>query len=142
VSAAYYATFHFLVDQSCRHAIGSRHDQATYRQVLGRAFAHTTMRDACNSFAGGTLKDAVKKGLPASFAIPPAIRAIAKTFVELQYKRHLADYDLTERFIREDVLALVREAEAAIAGFSAAPACDESSFFLACLWAWGTLGKR
>ncbi|MBW3541909.1 MAG: hypothetical protein KY476_16695 [Planctomycetes bacterium] len=142
VSSAYYAVFHFLVDQSCRNAIGAQHDQSPFRHVLGRAFTHSTMRDACKSFAGGTLKDAVRKGLPASFSTPSSVRSIAKRFVGLQDERHLADYDRTERFNRGDVLTLVREARMAIAGFTAAPASNERAFFLACLWAWSTLGKR
>lgn len=142
VSAAYYAVFHFLVDQSCRMTIGTHHDQAPYRHVLGRAFAHTTMRDACNSFSGGTLKDAVKKGLPPSFAIHQDIQAIAADFCELQGNRHLADYDLTERFRRPEVLALIEETETAIDRFKQLAMTNEKKFFLACLWAWNTLAKR
>jgi hypothetical protein len=142
VSAAYYALFHFLVEQSCRNAIGGQHERAPYRHVLGRAFGHATMRDACKSFAGGTLKDTVKKGLPRTFSIPSQVSDIARNFVELQDVRHLADYDLTEKFIREDVLTLVQLAETAIGEFSAAPDSNEKTFFLACLWAWGTLGRR
>ena len=62
------------------------------------------MKEACKSFGGGTLKKGVAKGLPAGFAIPAEIRDLAETFVELQERRHLADYDLTERFKRSDVL--------------------------------------
>lgn len=98
ISAAYYACFHFLVDEACRAQIGSLHDQAPFRQVLGRAFAHGVMNEACKSFAGGTLKRGVSKGLPVGFSITVEIRDLAATFVDLQDKRHLADYDLTERF--------------------------------------------
>lgn len=110
VSAAYYALFHFLIEQSCRNAIGGQHERASYRHVLGRAFTHSTMRDACKSFAGGTLRDAVRKGLPPTFAVPPSVSDIATKYVELQDMRHLADYDLTEKFNRENVLTLVLEA--------------------------------
>ncbi|HET6386018.1 MAG TPA: hypothetical protein VFJ58_21715 [Armatimonadota bacterium] len=64
VSAAYYALFHFLVDQSCRAMIGTQHPKAPYRQVLGRAFNHATMKKACKSFSGGALRAGVSKGLP------------------------------------------------------------------------------
>ncbi len=142
VSAAYYALFHFLVEQSCRNAIGGQHERAPYRHVLGRAFVHATMRDACKSFAGGTLRDAVRKGLHPTFSVPPSVSDIATKYVELQDMRHLADYDLTEKFNRENVLTLVLEAETAIGAFSSAPDSNEKTFFLACLWAWGTLGRR
>ena len=98
VSAAYYAVFHLLVDEACRIQIGAQHHQSPFRQVLGRAFAHGVMKEACRSFGGGTLKKSVAKGLPASFTIPGEILKLAETFIDLQDKRHLADYDLTERF--------------------------------------------
>jgi hypothetical protein len=83
VSSTYYALFHALIDQACRLMLGARHGEAPFRHVLGRAFAHGTMRQACASFAGGTLKAAVAKGLPASFSIPIELRDVAGTFVDL-----------------------------------------------------------
>lgn len=141
VSAAYYALFHLPIEQSCRNAIGGQHERTSYRHVLGRAFTHSSMRDACKSFAGGTLRDAVRKGLSPTFAVPPSVSDIATKYVELQDMRQ-ADYDLTEKFNRENVLTLVLEAETAIGAFSAAPDSNEKTFFLACFWAWGTLGRR
>ena len=65
------------------------------------------MKEACKSFGGGTLKKGVAKGLPVGFTIPGEIRRLADAFVDLQDKRHLADYDLTERFKRSDVLRVI-----------------------------------
>jgi uncharacterized protein (UPF0332 family) len=142
VSAAYYALFHFLIDQSCRSVIGARHDQRAYRQVLGRAFVHGTMKEACRSFKGGTLKSNIAKGLPTGFQVPLEVQAISDTFYELQDRRHRADYDLTERFNRSDVKGLVRQVEAAIRRFKSLAASDDKKFFLACLWAWKELSIR
>ena len=142
VSAAYYAVFHLLVDEACRAQIGSQHHQAPFRQVLGRAFAHNVMKEACKSFGGGTLKKGVAKGLPASFKIADEIQDLAATFVDLQDKRHLADYDLTERFKRSDVLTLVTGVKKDIEEFQSLAATDEKKFFLACLWAWKDLANR
>src|SRR6476620_5195535 len=64
ISSAYYAVFHYLVHEACCVQIGGGHGQAPYRHVIGRAFTHTVMKQACNSFGGGTLKDTVTKGLP------------------------------------------------------------------------------
>lgn len=113
VSAAYYAAFHALVHDAC-----------------------------CASFGGGTLKSSVRKGLPVGFAIPAAIQNIATTFAELQEKRHLADYDLTERFVKYAVEGLLADARQSIADFKALPASNEKHFFLACLWAWKELSNR
>jgi hypothetical protein len=100
------------------------------------------MKEACKSFGGGTLKKGVAKGLPAGFAIPPQIRALAETFVDLQEWRHVADYDLTERFKRSDVLSLINEVERRIQAFTQLASSNEKRFFLACLWAWKELANR
>jgi len=146
VSAAYYAVFHCLVHEACCVLIGTQHSQAAYRHVLGRAFAHSVMKLACTSYAGGTLKDSVIKGLPrdasGNYPILQAIKDVASAFADLQEQRHLADYDLTERFNRSDVLILVEEAKKSVAKFSELPASDHKKFFLACLWAWRELTNR
>lgn len=142
ISSTYYAVFHLLVDEACRVQIGAHHSQAPFRQVLGRAFAHGVMRDACKSFGGGTLKKGVSQGLPASFSIPQEIRRIAEIFVDLQEKRHLADYDLTVRFNRSDVLYLIGFVTGGIVPFKELPSSEEKRFFLSCLWAWKDLANR
>jgi hypothetical protein len=104
------------------------------------------MKGACNAFAGGTLKETVIKGLPrdpaGKYPIHPAIKEIAETFVELQEKRHRADYDRGERFKRLDVLELIDETKDRVAKFSSLPLTDDMRFFLACLWAWRELVNR
>jgi uncharacterized protein (UPF0332 family) len=146
ISSAYYAVFHYLVHEACCVQIGSAHGQASFRHVLGRAFTHAIMKQACSSFGGGTLKDAVIKGLPrdaaGKYTIPKAIQDVASTFVELQEKRHLADYDRTERFSRSDALTLVQQAKNHITKFAVLPMSDDKRFFLACLWAWRELTNR
>jgi uncharacterized protein (UPF0332 family) len=142
ISSAYYALFHLLVDEACRTQIGTQHNQAPFRHALGRAFLHGVMKDACRSFGGGTLKKGVSRGLPASFVIPLEIQRLASTFVDLQDKRHLADYDLTERFRRSDVLSLILEVEKHTQDFRKLAASNEKRFFLACLWAWKELTNR
>jgi uncharacterized protein (UPF0332 family) len=146
ISAAYYALFHFLVHEACCIQIGSQHAQAAYRHVLGRAYTHAVMKQACSSFGAGTLKASVIKGLPrdadGNYRIQEAIQKFALAFVELQQKRHVADYDRTERFKRLDVLATIEQAKARAAKFSEIPLSDDKKFFLACLWAWKELTNR
>lgn len=142
ISAAYYAVFHALVDEACASQLGAQHDQARFRHVLGRAYTHATMKNACASFRGGTLKASVQKGLPTGFTIPAEIQEVAQNFVELQESRHLADYDLTERFRRSEVQALIRNTRQRLEAFTQLPSSNEKKFFLACLWAWKELTNR
>lgn len=67
---------------------------------------------------------------------------MALAFVELQDYRHLADYDMTERFKRSEVLLLISRVEARIQAFANLASSDEKRFFLACLWAWKELANR
>ncbi len=142
VSAAYYAIFHYLVDQSCRAIMGAHHAQRGYRQALARGFVHSTMKAACASFAGSQLPKAVAKPLPNTFAVDREIRAIATTFSELQQKRYLADYDLSERFKRSEVLTLIEQVEDELDQFDRVSASDGRQFFLACLLAWKEIANR
>jgi uncharacterized protein (UPF0332 family) len=142
VSSAYYALFHALVEEACRVMFGASHAEEPFRFVLGRAFTHGAMKQACVAFAGGTLKAAVAKGLPAAFSIPEEIKGLAARFVDLQEQRHEADYDRTGRFRRSEVLMLVEEAESSWNTFTALPASSEKKFFLACLLTWATLAGR
>jgi len=142
ISSAYYAVFHLLIDEACRVQIGAAHDQKPFRQVLGRAFIHGVMKDACKSFAGGTLKKGVSKGLPGGFTIPREIQDLAAMFVDLQDKRHLADYDLTERFKRSEVLMLIADLRQQSQNFRNLAPSNVKLFFLACLWAWKELANR
>lgn len=146
VSTAYYAVFHYLVDEVCCVQIGTQNSQRSYRHTLSRAFVHTTMKAACSSFGAGTLKQSVTKGLPKDeqghYSIPNPIQNIAATFAELQEKRHLADYDLSERFKRSEVLTLIGQARIHVTKFREYQVCDDRKFFLACLWAWKELTNR
>ena len=143
VSTAYYALYHCLVDRACRSMLGTTNTRRPYRDVLARAFQHSTMGKACKSFAGGTLPKHIDRTLrAAAFTIPPDLRRVAQTFQEAQEKRHLADYDPAWNFSRAEVKALIRDVELAMDSFTAMRGRAECQFFLSCLLTWGTLPTR
>jgi uncharacterized protein (UPF0332 family) len=146
VSAAYYALFHFLVDQACRAIVGTQHNQQGFRHALARGFVHTTMKSACGSFSATQLPDTVVKSLPKNpdgkYLIPDKIKQISTLFKELQQKRHLADYDLSERFRRSEVLSLIQQVAQHIEAFTTLPLSDDRQFFLICLLSWKELANR
>ncbi len=146
VSSAYYAVFHYLVDAACRAILGTQHAQQAYRYALSRAFVHATMKAACSSFAGTQLPEAVAKPLPKDatgrYSIAPEIQQIAALFKELQQKRYLADYDLSERFKRSEVLTLIEQVAQQIENFGGLPASNDRQFFLVSLLVWKELSNR
>lgn len=142
VSSAYYSMFHFLVDLSCRSIFGSINERRRYREIVARAFNHDVMVNVCKSFAGTTLPKGIHDRLPATFTIHPDLRNLAQAFRQSQEKRHLADYDPTQRFLRGDVVALIRDVDHAIGKFASIRDQSESRFFLVCLLTWDTLTRR
>ena len=115
VSTAYYALFHFLIDQACRSAVGASPDpdSRALRGVLARAFDHTAMKKASTSFASGALPAKLQPGLRGA-SIPADLRTIADAFRTLQEWRHAADYDLLRRFERRQVVRLIDRSEEAM----------------------------
>ena len=146
VSSAYYAMFHFLVDESCRAIIGTKHSQRGFRQALARSFAHTTMKKACGIYGSAQLTGNIQKSLPKNltgqYVIPKPIQRVSAVFRELQGVRHLADYDLSEYFRRSEVILLIDQAEDAIRDFASQPPSDDRHFFLVALLAWNDLTKH
>ena len=146
ISAAYYSLFHFLVDNACRAIIGSKHEQRGYRAILARAFVHGTMFKACSSYSGGQLPDAMIKplldGATRKYMIAKPIQEIAGLFRELQQKRHLADYALSERFQRSEVLTLIDQVKTFMSAFEDLLITDDRHLFLVSLLAWKDMSGR
>ena len=84
VSAAYYALFHLLIFETC-----ANWSRDSSRKNLARMFQHSFMH-------GMSTRTADSRKMPFAGEDPVAIeklRSVAKTFFELQDKRHEADYD-------------------------------------------------
>jgi len=104
------------------------------------------MKSACGSFGSSQLPDSVVKSLPkdpnGKYVVAAVIKNISSLFKEVQLKRHQADYDLSERFRRSEVLALIEEVEHQIQDFSTLARSDDRQFFLICLLTWKELANR
>jgi hypothetical protein len=86
VSTAHYALFHLPISEAV-----ANWNRVNLRAELGRAFDHNIMKAASNR-----IQDT--RQFPFAGEDPgvvAALRAVAKTFVQLQEKRHTADYDNT-----------------------------------------------
>jgi hypothetical protein len=137
VSAAYYALFHFLVEQACREFVGAAGERRSLRHVMSCAFQHSAMKDAAQRFKSGQLSDTWQVAFPGP--IPPALRTIAGAFVAAQEDRHEADYDLTAEFIRTDAVAAADRADQAMRLWVTVSATQHARLFLISLLAWRQL---
>lgn len=115
-STAYYAMFHCLARNSANLLAGSGANQipAAWRQAY-RALQHGTAKKRCQHQA-----------MMATF--PNEVRHFGRLFVEMQHKRHTADYDPERRFTKSDVIKDIDRVERAIARFSDVPAKGRRAF--------------
>jgi hypothetical protein len=128
-SAAYYALFHLLVDETVHFVVrGTGRDGL--RHQLARGFEHGQMRAAARAFSG-TGQSPWTRILTA----PPssALRSVATTFGDLQQERHDADYNLAQPFTRARALAAVASAQAAFSSWANVRAAPEAEAFMLAL---------
>ena len=107
VSTAYYAMFHCLAASCANTIVGGAGSDRSYPAWLQtyRALEHGTARSRFRN-----RRYIVK--------FPPEIRSFADKFLEMQEKRHKADYDPSVNFPRLDVLSDIAAVEKAIAEFN------------------------
>ncbi len=109
--------FHHLTNECANLLIGTskalRSDEA-WHQVY-RARDHTYTRGQCKN-----------KSVLAKF--PKGIEDFANLFVNMQTKRHKADYDPTVSFSKSGVINDLGLVEQAIEDFSAEPVADRRAF--------------
>jgi uncharacterized protein (UPF0332 family) len=90
ISTAYYALFHFLIEDACGNWIRSEQ-----RSKLARMFDHRRMAEASR----GRIKE--YKASPGASEL--LIYSVAEAFLQLQEQRHHADYDLSDTVVLDDV---------------------------------------
>ena len=116
VSTAYYALFHCLAVCCADLLVGgsSADRSATAWERTYRALEHGVARRRCRS-------DAIKE-------FPDGIRQFADVFLDMQAKRHQADYAATGNFPKHIVLQDISDVVEAITRFQQVPARDRRAF--------------
>ena len=104
VSTAYYALFHLLISEAV-----ANWSRVNLRPALGRAFDHNIMKAASNRIQDTRQFPFVGENA----RVVASLKAVAKTFAELQEKRHTADYDNTTFWTRTEALVHIKSAEQA-----------------------------
>jgi len=100
LSTAYYALFHFLLEEATKSLVGTHNDLLRRRRTLGRVFTHSGIKKSLDKISGSSVDPSIadllrpRRGSAARFAAPLFARDLARTFADLQAKRHEADYDL------------------------------------------------
>lgn len=117
ISTAYYAVFHSLA-QACADTLiggmGADRNQPAWRQVY-RSLDHGPAKTACQNRL-------------ALQSFPKEIRDFSGIFLDLQGKRHAADYDPDGSYYKSSVLADIDAADDAIRQFTSVPLKDRRAF--------------
>ncbi len=116
VSTTYYALFHCLANCCADMVVGgagSDRSRPAWRQTY-RALGHGTAKTRCKN-------QNIRQ-------FPVEIQDLANVFVDMQKKRHSADYDPDAVFSKPEVVQDIDEAETVIRGFPRASRRDRRAF--------------
>ena len=134
ISTAYYAIFHFLLEEATRNIVGTRNDLRRRRNILFREFTHEGIRVTPNKIWGANVDPSVAELLrpPGSpdgdVASPLFARRLASAFSDAQAKRHDADYDLNKALSELDAEVLIARVRLAIMSWEQAASMCERDF--------------
>jgi hypothetical protein len=102
VSAAYYALFHAIVIDVADQLAGSAQRDTVQYALVYRSVAHRDVGELCRNMTKQTLPDKYKPYEPHG-GFGADLLAVASAFIDLQEKRHRADYDPLYRVAVSDV---------------------------------------
>ncbi|HVZ89997.1 MAG TPA: hypothetical protein VHG72_23755 [Polyangia bacterium] len=114
ISAAYYAVFHALLTAVADELIGKTKRNTPEYRLAYRSLDHRRLLDLCSDLKKPDLPKKVKPFAPPD-GFGPDLQALAAAVVELQEKRHSADYDPLGRVKTADALLAVRTGRSAVA---------------------------
>ena len=117
ISTAYYAVFHLTVTAVADALIGNTKRSTPEYGLAYRAVDHRSLKALCEDLQKSSLPPRIAGVAPATgfggdFSVYAAV-------VDLQEKRHTADYDPLAKFALVDAKLAVLTAEAAVASFGA-----------------------
>lgn len=127
ISAAYYGLFHFCLAAAADEFVGVTQRATSRYTLVYRSIDHKTLKDLC--------AEAKKPTPPAKYlpyfpigGLGSNIQAFATAAIELQEKRHLADYHPQPRFKTSDAKLAVSTARSAVRRFEAADEQHRKAF--------------
>ena len=117
ISCAYYAMFHCLAQSNANMLVGGRSSSRSDRawNQAYRFLQHGLTAGRCQN------RQYMRR-------FPKAIQGFAEAFSEMQFKRHVADYDPSSRSYKSHVERDIDTARKSIVEFRNAPATDRRAF--------------
>lgn len=113
LSNSYYGLFHAILIAAASEAVGVAQQGKPLWALAYRSIMHRWLKQICNDIQAQTLRPKLRPYEPAG-GFGHDILTIANAVVELQDKRHSADYDPSVGFLRSDAEATLKRARAAV----------------------------
>lgn len=127
ISAAYYGVFHAVLGAAADEFVGRTKQSTIQYTLVYRSIDHKSLYDVCLQARKQQLPTKYMGYLPAS-GFDENIQRFATGVIELQERRHAADYDPSRKFKLSDVLATISSARSAIEKFGKAASDDKLAF--------------
>lgn len=133
ISAAYYGMFHFVARAAADEFVGRVRRREVRYSLVYRGLDHRRLRDLCVDLAKTSPPRKLAPFLPPN-GIGPGIQVFASGLVDMQDKRHDADYDPLVRFNTAEAHLAIATARSAIARFERASATRQKAFLTLALF--------
>ena len=127
ISAAYYGIFHATLAAAADEFVGKTKRSTVPYSLVYRSVDHRSLRDLCLELRKPNLPTRYLRFEPSN-GFGPNIKAFAAALVDLQEKRHAADYDPAIRVRSSDALLAVGTARTALRRFQRASSTRRKAF--------------
>jgi len=127
ISSAYYGIFHFLMALLADEFVGVRQRASSWYALVYRSVDHRTLKEICSDVAKQTPPQKYAPYVPVA-GFGPDIQVFAASSLDLQEKRHRADYNPQPRFHTSDVELAILTARSAIRHFKKASPERQKAF--------------
>jgi len=138
MSASYYALFH-QINADAVGLIAPNVSQAVNHRIQ-RWFDHAEMKNICGRFTKPQL-DQPLRGLIGNTA-PEGLQMVASSFIQLQEKRHNADYDLSYSVTADEAYQLLALSATAMDAWGRLKGSAEANIFILSLLMWKNWDKE
>ena len=127
ISNAYYAVFHEVVTQAADDFVGKKYRTSSRYELVYRSIDHRSFRKLCEDVTKSVLPAKYTKYTPGG-GFGADMIALSTAVVNLQEKRHLADYDPLFRVKMSDAVLAVATGRTALIRFRNANRMRQKAF--------------
>jgi len=128
ISSVYYGVFHAVVTEAADSFVGRTQRHTPRYALVYRSIDHRSLRVVCEEIAKTTLSAKYLKYAPkGGFGLD--LKALATALIELQEKRHSADYDPLFRVKMSDAVLAVATARTALVRLRNANRAQQRAFY-------------